>query len=35
MHLLQEEGVARWAYEDDRICLLLNVERIQRWDRAA
>ena len=27
-HLLMEGVVARWAYEDDEICLLLNLERI-------
>lgn len=31
MHLTQYAGVARWAYGDDRICLLLNVDRA--WGR--
>ncbi|MFF1444094.1 hypothetical protein [Streptomyces sp. NPDC058295] len=35
LHLLQEDGVARWAYGDDRIYLLLNVQRVQAWARGA
>jgi hypothetical protein len=35
LHLLEEGGVARWAYDDDRLYVLLNVERVQRWTRTA
>jgi hypothetical protein len=35
LHLIQEDGVARWAYGDDHVYVLLNVDRIQSWDRAA
>lgn len=35
LHLLQEGGVARWPYGDDRIYLLLNAERMQQWVTAA
>lgn len=31
MHLTQYVGVARWAYGDERICLLLNVDKA--WGR--
>lgn len=35
LHLLQEGGVARWAYGDDHIYVLLNAERMQKWARGA
>jgi hypothetical protein len=33
MHLRRFGGVARWAYEDDRICLLVNTETLGRGAR--
>ena len=34
LHLQQDGGLARWAYEDDRIGLLVNVERMKLRARA-
>ncbi|OAH10875.1 hypothetical protein [Streptomyces jeddahensis] len=33
LHLKKFGGVARWAYDDDRICLLINTETLGRWGR--
>lgn len=30
-HLDVEGAVARWAYDDDRVCLLLNVAKLGPW----
>lgn len=33
LHLIEDGGVAHWAYGDDRILLLLDAERAEWWAR--
>jgi hypothetical protein len=33
MHLRRHGGVARWAYDDEQVCLLVNVQTMERRSR--